>query len=337
MKTILYVDLITNSGHRKFNQLNVEALRKEFEIFTIAHEKAMNETPDLKIPDYLFEFRNRFDYRVRQIRKIDWVMEKAMSFGEFDLVLFSSYETISFSIKSHQVAKLFKNVAIFDHNNIDEMTESIVKRLFFKAIDVNITHLVFEEYFRTYLIDNIKIKNNVVVLPHLVDDIKQALDIVKDVITIFVPSNKYDAGYIKKIISSSPRNFFFIIKADTDFGKDNVRIVKFFENDEYENTFANCNFVLLPLATEYNYRISNTIFECFSYSKPCFTFKDKLSEFLNRSYPNVVHIIDRSTTLNEIIEKYERIDKDAFFTERRKFLDSHSENAFLNGIKSLLR
>lgn len=42
----------------------------------------------------------------------------------------------------------------------------------------------------------------------------------------------------------------------------------------------------------------------------------------------------RSTTLNEIIEKYERIDKDAFFTERKKFLDSHSENAFLNGIES---
>lgn len=337
MKTILYVDLVTNVGHRKFNQLNVNTLRKEFEILTVAREKAMGNTPDLRIPEYLFEFYNRFDYRVKQLKKIDWVMEKARLFGKFDLVLFSSYETISFSIKSRRIAKLFSNVAIFDHNNIDEIADSMVKKTFFKKIDTDVTHLVFEEYFRTHLIEDVKIKNNVVVVPHLVDDKKQVLDIVKDVITIFVPSNKYDYEYMKKIISNSSRNLLFIVKADKDSVRENVRTVRFFENNEYESTFANCNFVLLPLTVEYNYRISNTIFECFSYSKPCFTFKDKLSEFLSRTYPNVVHIIDRNTTLNEIVKKYEEIDRNAFLVERKKFLNSHSENAFLNGIKSLLR
>lgn len=335
MKLVLYIDLITKAGHRKFNQLVINALRKEFKILTVASREATDSIPDLEIPDRFLNFSSRFNYRIKILQEIDWIIEKIISFGKFDLVLFSSYETISFAIKSHRIVGLFENVAVFDHNNIDEIERSRIKKLFFKSIDTNVTHLVFEEYFKTHLIENVKIKNNVVVVPHLVEDKKTFLDPVRDWITVFVPSNKCDDQYIKKLILGSSPDIRFVIKSDKHFAGQNVRTVPSFENDEYENVFADCNFVILPLTVDYNYRISNIIFECFSYSKPCFTFRNKMSEFLSNLYPSIVHIIDRGTLLDEIVDEYKKIDKDSFFIERKQFLHSHSESAFLNGIRKL--
>ncbi len=335
MKLVLYVDLITKDGHRKFNQLSINALRKEFKVLTVSSSEATGSIPDLEIPDVFFDFSGRFNYRIKKLQEIDWIIEQARSFGKFDLVLFSSYETISFAIKSHKIVGSFENVAVFDHNNIDEIERSMIKELFFKSIDANITHLVFEEYFKTHLIENVKIKNNVVVVPHLVEDKKQFLDPIGDKITVFVPSNKCDDQYVKKLVFGSSPDVHFIIKTDKHFSGQNVKTVQFFENDEYENVFANCSFVILPLTVDYNYRISNTIFECFSYSKPCFTFRNKMSEFLSNLYPSVVHIIDKNTLLDEIVDECKKIDKDTFFMERKQFLQSHSESAFLNRIREL--
>ncbi len=335
MKRILYIDLVTTIGHRKFNQSAIKALRRSFEILTISREKALGDAPDIVIPDRFFNFSNRLDLRVKELEKIDWVIENTKQFTNFDLVLFSSYETISFSIKSRQIVKLWKNVAVFDHNNIDEIEKSIIKKLFFSSIDHKISHLVFEEYFRNYLVKDVRIKNRVVVLPHPVEDKNKPFQPSKTNITVFVPSNKHDYEYIKKIIATSPSDICFFVKSDKILPGNNVKTMQLLENDEYENAFANCDLILLPLTTEYNYRISNIIFECFSYSKPCFTFRNKLSEFLSQVYPNVIHIIDRNIYMNEILQKYHAINEDAFLMERRTFLNSHSEEAFLKGIVNL--
>ena len=83
---------------------------------------------------------------------------------------FSSYETISFSIKSRQGAKLWRSASVFDHNNAHEIDKQILKKLFLSSIDHEISHLVFEEYFGTCLVEEVKINNRAVILLHLVED-----------------------------------------------------------------------------------------------------------------------------------------------------------------------
>ena len=67
MKRILYIDLVTTIGHRKFNQSAIKALRRSFEILTISREKALGDAEDVAIPYGFFNFSNRLELRGKEL------------------------------------------------------------------------------------------------------------------------------------------------------------------------------------------------------------------------------------------------------------------------------
>ena len=336
MKKILYIDLLSPIGHQKFNELTLKALLKSFEVTTIAkHNFAKTFSPDITIPDVFFTNYNKIHYRIVEIKKINWVINKVKKLETFDLMIFSSYETISFSIKSRELGKLGPKIAIFNHNNLDELDNSKIKKTIFKKINTNIIQLVFEGYMKKYLLDNIKVKNEVIVVPHIVEDMKYMSNSDNSLLKIFIPSKNYNFHYINELINNSNNNVHFTIKSEFEFNTGNVISKPYFNQNEYEAIFGDANFIILPLNVKYNYRISNLINECFSFSKPCFTFNSKLTQYLNHLYPEVVHIIHDKTNIKKIIKEYENINNQIFKIERERFLKEHSESIFLNKISEI--
>ena len=335
MQRILYVDLLSPMGHRYFNMLNIKALSKKFDVVTAGRENAIESTkPDIVIPEDFFMVRNKVDFRIKELRMIDWLLRKQL-LEDFDLIIFSSYETISFSLRSKDLQKKCQRAAIINHNNIDELEKSAIKRKFFRKIDKGIFQCVFEEYFKVHLQNELNVENNVVVIPHIVlDRTHIAMENVKPL--VFVPTKLYNTRYLENVFSESVDEVSFVIKSDVSFNKKNVKSISYLERSQYEDIFSECSFVLLPLTTDYNYRVSSILYECFSFSRPCFVFKNKFSSFLGSMYPNVVHIIDEETPFKTIWEIYTSINREAFEKDRENFLNKHSENRFLESIMEIL-
>lgn len=337
MKKILYIDLLSPKGHKKFNELNIKALSSVFDVTIVARENFIDSRqPDYIIPKSFFKSHNIINYRINELKKINWIIKKVKNFDKFELLLLSSYETISFSLKSRTLTNVVSKVAVFNHNNLDELDTSLIKKFFFKKIEKRVVHSVFESYFKEYLLNDIKINNNIIVLPHLVEEISFFSNFDLDNINVFIPTKNYNTNYINKILNNCPRNIVFTIKSDTFFKQENIKSEPYFEENEYNQIFNSSNLILLPSKIEYNYRVSNIIYECFSFSKPCFTFENKFSKYLNDKYPNVVHIIDKETNIKQIIEEYKQINNLLFAKERELFLKEHSEDSFLTGIKNLI-
>lgn len=337
MKKILYIDLLSPKGHKKFNELSIKALASVFDVTIIARENFIDSRQsDFIIPERFFKSYNKINYRINELKKINWIIKKVKNLEKFDLLLFSSYETVSFSLKSRIIANVGSKVALFNHNNLDELNTSLIKKFFFKKIDKRVFHCVFEGYFKEYLLTEIKVKNSVILIPHLVENRSPSSNFEKSPINIFIPTKNYNTNYVNKIFNNYPRNITFTIKSDTFFDQNNTKSKSYFNENEYNQIFNSSNLILLPLKTEYNYRVSNIIYECFSFSKPCFTFGNKFSQYLNYKYPNVVHIIDKETNIEQIIEEYKQINKILFAQERELFLKEHSEETFLSIIKTLI-
>lgn len=337
MKKILYIDLLSPKGHKKFNELNIKVLVSVFDVTIVARENFIDSRqPDVIIPERFFKSHNKINYRINELKKINWIIKKVKSFDRFDLLLFSSYETISFSLKSRIIANVGSKVAVFNHNNLDELDSSLIKKFFFKKIDKRVVHSVFESYFKEYLLKEIKVKNSIIQIPHLVEKRSFSTSFDKNCFNIFIPTKNYDTNYTSKIINNYPVKIVFTVKSDTFFDQKNIKSKSYFDENEYNQIFNSSNLILLPLKTGYNYRVSNIIYECFSFSKPCFTFKNKFSQYLKKKYPNVIHIIDKETSIEQIIEEYKQINNILFAKERELFLKEHSEETFLSIVKNLI-
>ncbi len=334
MGKILYIDLLSPSGHKTFNELTLNALKSEYEVFIVGRKNFIkNEEINLIIPEKFFHKSNKIKNRINEIKKIKWILLNLKD-QNYDKVVFSSYETISFSIMSKKILNMGKKIMVFNHNNIDEIDKSIIKKFFYTKINKKIIHLVFEDYIKQFLI-NKKLKNNIKVIPHIVLKNKiENSDINEKDIQIFVPSLYHDTLYINRIIKNNNNNDYkLIIKSKNNYNDKNVESKAFF--DDYERVFIKSNFILLPLTIDYNYRVSNIINESFSYGKIIFSYKNKLTQFIKKQYPNSIYIIDRNVSINDMIKIYKNVDKSKYQKEQKKYLTEHSKEKFLNAFKKI--
>jgi len=98
-------------------------------------------------------------------------------------ILLLSYETVSFSIGR----LLFSNLRgsyIFNHNNIDQLESSAVRRLAFRTLRIPTIHLVYESFIKNHLEDDPKFKAEVVSHPLVFDWIPLPRD---KLVNMFVP------------------------------------------------------------------------------------------------------------------------------------------------------
>jgi hypothetical protein len=333
MKKGLYIDVLSPIGHNKFNNLTTKTLKKKYSLITIARKNSF-EKVDIAIPEKYFKEYKKLKYILNEINKLNWIIKKIKEIKNYDFIIFSSFDNISFFLKSNLLSKISNRIYIFNHNNIDAIRNSKIKKYLYKKINLNVTHFVFEEYFKDYL-KKIGIKNQIITVPHLVE--RKNLNVKKkdfQILKIFIPSNNYEFDYITKLIKTS-NNSFFTIKSNYNFNNKNVKSKSFFDN--YEKIFSNHDIILLPLKVQYDYRVSNIINESFSFSKPCFCFRNKLTRYLNEKYPNMILLIDNNSTFKEIYKKYKLINFDKLKDEREIFLKRHSSDLFLRKIKDVFK
>lgn len=341
MLRVLYVDALCPSGHRVFNSLTISALKDlKAELKLVGHERCLPDKINIayRIPKrYLAKRKagsfSKFSYRIREYQKLQWLL-KVIEKEHPDLVILSSYETISLSMVS---SSLKIPVLAFNHNNIDELG-SRVKRYFYRRIGGSVTQVVFENYMADYLKNNIKVRSEVIVLPHIVESNErsefQAELPTPDSMLLFAPSSSNDFSLIEDLLMREDEirsnGIKLVAKFKEDVSQDSIILRKRFSDKEYDSFLRSCSAVFVPLPRSFNYRISNVVNEAIANGKKIIMGKNLYSGFLFSKYPSLVYILSNSLVeQREDLRVWLKKEDMSYEEERRAFIAGHSSSAFL--------
>jgi len=344
MKKIIYIDSLCPKGHKEFNNLTIKAIRNftNMNLKIVACEYSVSECEiEYVIPQKYFKKRvgrlSSLIYRIDEIKRWSWII-KIINLESPDLILVSSFDTIAFMFIMHQIKyPLF----IFNHNNIDQLEKSFIKRMIYKNISKHIFLIVFESYIKNFLIKRYKISsNNIIVIPHIVSSNQVSPPRVrgKDLITLFAPSSSSDNTVFNNINKNvdilGKNNIFLLAKSSLkeflQIRSNNLVYKNWFSNEDYKKMMELSDAIFLPLPKTFNYRVSNVANEAISHGKPLIITRTDFSLFLDEKYPGLCYIIEENFVieLQRIINWIKNINYSCFSSSREKYLTNHTAKSF---------
>ncbi len=294
MKTVLYIDTFSQFGHTNLNKVFLRQFRSlGFKVSVIARSNYINEIEvsekdiALKIPEYYYNLKaGSLKDRILQWQILRFI-KKSIDFRKYDVVFFSYFDEIVFALSG-----IKGNLFFMNHSNVTGL-ESGIKRFFLKCISRIGTILVFHESicirFKEFGISNVVVEPLGLNLPYQIDN-QQSQTFLKEIdqrllkediqFKIFIPTlAKYQDDFLKKLFSDisfleflEKKRVLIIIKDKSlTINHPNVCLLKSFLMDKvYQAIFLDADFVMLHYPESFKYKVSASLFECFSNNKPCF-------------------------------------------------------------------
>lgn len=241
----------------------------------------------LKIPEFYYNLNaGGIKDRLLQWRILQFI-KRGVRLKEYDVVFFSYFDEISFSLSG-----IKGNLFFMNHSNVAGL-ENGIKRFFLKRITRMGTIMVFHEsiseQFKKFGISNIVVEplglsqpyQNAIEKNHI---ILKGIDprLLKEGIElkIFIPTiAKYQDNFLQKLLLDTSflellvkKRVLLIIKDKSlTINHPNVCLLKNFLKDEvYQAIFLSVDFVMLHYPLSFKHKVSASLFECFSNNKPCF-------------------------------------------------------------------
>ncbi len=298
-KRILFVDPILQKGHVVFNQIYINALRKEDVKLSFVFVRGFDENLVFpkdhliySIPKVLFKYNlgmigNRICYLIAL-----FLLRINVKFKEYDEVIFSSFEEISFFFFR------IRNAYLVNHINISKI-DSNVKYFFLKRVLKKNKLIVFDNTIKKALC--LKGNFDVIVQPHGLakpytnnyNDLSHLDSRFEDKRfdgTIFSPSdNSSDTVFLSRMINNQKfinflekMNILLILKGNFDIKHDNIIVINFhLPKETYNAIFSKINIILIAYPNTFKNRVSGVLFESFANNKPCVVRKnDMLTSYL---------------------------------------------------------
>ena len=339
---LLIADPISPRGHKFFDTLYISELKRTTEniLFLASDEITRNIMDDIQkinLPSKMFKYRSSIDYRIKMWQKLN-IISKFKNKYNCKNTLFLSYENISTAIIAHRFERLF----VVNHNNIDEILTSKVKHLFFTSLPINVEHIVFHQYIKNYLNNEVKIKNKINVIHHpalLFDDKPYEKP---SPIVVFAPSSSSDFTLdkikyffnillkMKKLVTIVTKNRF------RNFLPNSLNIISkdYFTIEEYKKWMVTADVVFVPL--NFKYRISGVIIDALANNNLVFTTKCPFTEGYKRDYPFMIHFVETINSNKDILEIIKYSSNNCFLKDRKKFIKDHSILNISKKIKEII-
>jgi hypothetical protein len=325
LKNILVIDLLSEPGHVNTNIRIIDILQKSYNITYITDEEYSKKFDSLNVKKFNVSIKiilTPLGFRFNQIISLQRV-KRNINKEKFQIVIFLGYETISMSFFLLTIKKsIRKKLFILNHNNIDELLKSKVKKWVFNNIMAKINHLAYEPYIKKYLEEEYGKK--AYLLSHPIPITKK--NIGKKVFQIFCPSSGGKA-YNSEIVKFAKKNtnINFIIKGDTESEGPNYVIKKHF--DQYFEILKESAFVLIPV--QYKYRVSGVIYESLANNCTIIMLDSLYAKEMKFRLPEEVYIIKKIKELNSLIGNLE--------IEKNKISYAHTTNSDSVILKNFLK
>ena len=327
MDSLLLVDPLSEKGHRNINKSLINILSKDYNLTFISEKNYLKSTSkfhNICFPEKIFGLKmSVLPFRFRQIAFILFSIFYYKNHKKYDFILFTSYETISFSFSTFFLR--LKNIAIIEHNNLDQLLNSRIKEIFYRLIKKNITHIVLEQYIYNYIKQKYRKKVCLLPLPLSV----ASDEVIPQTKLIFSPSTTFDELIMRELINfCATKEYSLLAKGKSDYKINNVTVKTFFDN--YYDIMRKSSFVFI--STMFNYRVSNVAYEALANNRPIIGFRCLFLEGLKEKYPNAVFVIDDIYELDTIDVESEFVRNDCL-----SFKKFHSDKNILSQFRMLFK
>lgn len=338
-KKILAVEPVGFRGHRNFNTYLLRILQSIGNVTLVApfgYLDSDNVNTRVNIPIKLCHNKTKIGSRWSQIRVLNYII-KNINLDNFDTIIFLAYETISFSLMWPKSNKVF----LFEHNNIENIGNSVIKSYFYKHLSNKAIHLTFQSHITKYIHDNFK-KNAIhIPHPHYRTDVSESGELIEDKILcstdnkiIFSPSASTSKALQYELMKFAKENintYYVICKGEPEEKTSNYEVRSFFNN--YEDLMRTSDIVFL--GARLNNRVSGVAYEALSYGRPLITFDCPFGRALKEKYTSLIYLFSDINNLQSTIKS---IKKNSLKQEHMKFMKEHSYNKIraeiLNAIHS---
>ncbi len=254
----------------------------------------------------------------------------------YDAVLCLGFETLFFGIGIRWFCR--KPFFVFHHKNIDELTNR-VKKAAFNIYKNKIYHVVFEEFFRNRLVNEIGVSSDrVFVIPHPAKLIANMdTDKTYDCIGL---CNSNDEVFIKEAVQREndfkEKGLHVLFRSKAIQKRDGaVEVINgFMEKEVYDELMTAGKTVFVPLPETYIYRLSGSIYDALSRKKQVYTTSKYYAEEYERRYPGICQHV---TSVDQLIERLHNRREDTVQSiSFVKFLEGHSVNTVSQEIEKML-
>jgi hypothetical protein len=271
-----------------------------FEVVLVSNKRYISELKDVcdkyQIVSIEDSYRNKITYRINQIKALYRSLKTLPSGSK---VLLLSYDTIAFSA----VSFLFDlKITVLEHNNIDYLDKSIVKRIAYRIINRKVEHACFEKYICDYISSKYKKKSTVIQHPLCWEIGIRVKNKPFNKEYIFIPSAEVCLGFVKKLIFAAEKlNISIVTKYHKDLvPSPNLIMEKYFEN--YSEIFNSA--LAIGVGVDYKYRVSGVFYEGVAAQKRIIMKDCLYSNKMKAKYKDIVNII---SSANEAVFEIEKL------------------------------
>ncbi|MBQ7863267.1 MAG: hypothetical protein IJ353_02245 [Lachnospiraceae bacterium] len=341
---ILITDLWPKEAHRSLNTMLITSLARyaDVTVISINDYYKKNDTLFKKlniscVDVYANEKTGRIGTRVYclQLQKIT---NKIIKNSIFDCAICMSYETTCLPLSAGVYSRI--PTILCEHSNLDDLQKK-VKRFIAKKLIKTCYHLVFEKEFKNWMVNELSVQEQkVFVVAHPItlehDDCESS-----DRYDCVGLCNANDDLFIQEIITCCETNHLSNLKMAFRSKKlvsknDNINIISsFLDRDEYRSYYRDTKCVFVATPSNYQNRLSASIYDAISYNKIAYTTNRTLSKLYSNQYPGICVYVSSGKELIDILtngkENTENLDE--MFD---KFKEDHSAKSFDCQVKKML-
>lgn len=288
---ILFVDTLSESGHKNFNIGFVKKFeRKSAKInFFLSKDLSITFKVGGGFSNFWLLKKYRFIYSFFQAILLCRAFYYAKKTGS-EKVIFLSYEIVSFTIMLNFLKYfLAKNkYYVVEHNTFEP--NSKIKSFFFNLIPVNVTHIALSEYIKCEIL---KFNKSCITLNHPFFDFNlssEKCNCNECHKLVFMPSSNVDVRVKEQIISyfADKLQYKVYVKGDSCRNFGSIVFKPFFL--DYQFLIVNAHFVIIP--QKFNFRVSGVFYEAIANSNAKILISNSpFAIAMKNDFPHQVYIV----------------------------------------------
>lgn len=307
---ILVTDLWPKEAHRPINTMILYSIARYAQVtvvsingyYDIDKEKFKKE--NISCIDVLVKERSgRIGTRLFCM-ELQNKTQRLLTHGDYDCVLCMSYETTCLPLSN----KLYSEIPtiLCEHSNLDDL-QNRFKRAIAKELIKKCYHLVFEDAFKQWMIEELRINSEkIYVVPHPItlehDDVKA--NTIYDCIGLCHANDDHIlndiVGNCKKYEDSGLKVVFRSNKVKSS--SDSIIIInKYLSREQYRSFYRDTKHVFVATPENYKNRLSASIYDAISYDKVAYTTNKTLSKLYENRYPGVCVYISSENELYNLL------------------------------------
>ena len=314
------INTLAPSGHVRFDQEILKCLHELGSVTFAAppgylDDSAADHRVDIKTAN--IHSGSRIGSRWAQVKALGEVL-KTLNPERYDAVIFLAYELTSFALRWPSSIPAI----LFEHNNVDEICNSGLKRYVFKRFVKNKKHVTYEQYIVNLL--NEEFGKNAFHVPHPVtmsvpvssDAVQKRADGAP--LKIFSPSQRTPADVQRELVDlviANPGEYSVLARgSEYETGADYI-LQPYFENFDAELADAD----VCVIGGDYGYRVSAIAYQVLSIGRPVVMFNSLFAKELLSQFPGQVYLIGSVSELSNLRSKLQRS-----VPASQEFVETHS-------------